>query len=228
MNDNNIENNMPIDPNATKEQRELIEEHLSSISKEKKHYERDILKWDDKSNDIVVLAKEMCLIILNMTDFMKGHGPFKDTKDIIRASQKISLNASHLEKLVKELARECPESKSKDELMGYLLQIPLFCNQLNLGSKVKEYTIDVSQYFLLYNIKLFNDKLFKKPDNASSLIISSKNLMSTVIAVVQTSYLASTKYISKTSNKKVIYLSFQIEIKNIMKKFNLKNLPLYL
>lgn len=37
-----------------------------------------------------------------------------------------------------------------------------------------------------------------------SLIISSKNLMNKVISVVKSSYVASTKYTSKTDNKKVI------------------------
>lgn len=39
--------------------------------------------------------------------------------------------------------------------------------------------------------------------SATSLIISSKNLMNTVISVVKSSYVASTKYSSKTDNKKV-------------------------
>lgn len=135
---------MPIDSNITKEQKAEIEQKLNEFSKEKTNFEREVLKWDDKSNDIVVLAKEMCIIIMNMTDFMRGKGPFNDTQDIIKAAKLISTLGTDLERLVKSLASECPESKSKNELLGYLKQLPLFCNQLNLGSKVKEYTFDVS------------------------------------------------------------------------------------
>ncbi|RMZ94850.1 catenin alpha-2, partial [Brachionus plicatilis] len=42
------------------------------------------------------------------------------------------------------------------------------------------------------------------PESASSLLISSKNLMNTVASVVKASYVASTKYTSKTGSKKPI------------------------
>ncbi len=128
----------------TAEQRANIETQLESFSKEKTNFEREVLKWDDKSNDIVVLAKQMCLIIMNMTDFMLGKGPFTQVQDIIKAAKQISGYGTKLDKLVSELAEQCPESKSKQELLGYLKRLPLFCNQLSLGSKVKEYTFDVS------------------------------------------------------------------------------------
>lgn len=135
---------IPLDSNITEEQREEIQQQLDSFSKEKTNFERQVLKWDDKSNDIVVLAKEMCVVIMNMTDFMKGQGPYSSTTDIIKAAKLVSMIGSNLERLVHELAEQCPESKSKQELLGYLKQLPLFCNQLNLCSKVKEYTFDVS------------------------------------------------------------------------------------
>lgn len=135
---------IPLDSNITEEQREEIQQQLDSFSKEKTNFERQVLKWDDKSNDIVVLAKEMCIVIMNMTDFMKGQGPYSSTTDIIKAAKLVSMIGSNLERLVHELAEQCPESKSKKELLGYLKQLPLFCNQLNLCSKVKEYTFDVS------------------------------------------------------------------------------------
>lgn len=135
---------VPLDSNITEEQREEIKQQLDLFSKEKTNFERQVLKWDDKSNDIVVLAKEMCVVIMKMTDFMKGQGPYSSTTDIIKAAKLVSMIGSNLERLVHELAEQCPESKSKQELLGYLKQLPLFCNQLNLCSKVKEYTFDVS------------------------------------------------------------------------------------
>ncbi len=135
---------LPLDSNITEEQREEIQQQLDSFSKERTNFERQVLKWDDKSNDIVVLAKEMCVVIMNMADFMKGQGPYSSAADIIKAAKLVSMIGSNLERLVHELAEQCPESKSKEELLSYLKQIPLFCNQLNLCSKVKEYTFDVN------------------------------------------------------------------------------------
>lgn len=141
-----IESEIPLikAENITEEQREQLSQQLDSFAKEKNNFEREVLKWDDKSNDIVVLAKQICVVMMNMTDFMQGRGPFKTTTDIINAAKQISGLGTNLEKLVKELADECPESPSKRELLGYLKQLPLFCNQLNIASKVKENIIDVT------------------------------------------------------------------------------------
>ena len=150
----------PLDKNITAEQRDEIHQQLESISQEKTNFDREVLKWDDKSNDIVVLAKQMCMIIINMTDFMRGRGEFKTTQDVIKAAKQISVKGTQLERLVKELAEQCPESQSKRELIGYLKQLPLFCNQLNIASKVKEYALDVGVY-LFYNLLLIlPNKLF--------------------------------------------------------------------
>lgn len=130
--------------NLSKEQQEQINEQLNSFRKEKSNFDREVLKWDDKSNDIVVLSKQMCVIMMDMTNFTRGKGPLKTVSDVINAAKKISELGSRLEKLCRDLADECPESKSKKELIGYLNLIPLFCNQLNIGSKVQENIIDVN------------------------------------------------------------------------------------
>ena len=170
----------------TQEQREQLNRQLSSFRAEKSNFDREVLKWDDKSNDIIVLSKEMCVIMMDMTNFTRGKGPFTSCADIIGAARKIADIGGRLERLTRDLADECPESQSKRELVNYLNHLPLFCNQLNIGIKVKENIIF--------------------PDSASSLIISSKNLMNAVISVVKYSYVASTKYISKTGSKKVTRL----------------------
>ena len=64
-------------------------------------------------------------------------GPLKTTMDIINAAKKISECGVKLDKLARDIAEECPESQSKRELDAYLKPIPLFCNQLNIASKVK-------------------------------------------------------------------------------------------
>jgi catenin alpha len=103
---------LPI-TNITEEQREQINQQLDSFSKEKSHFDREVLKWDDKSNDIVVLAKEMCMTIMNMTDFMRGRGEFKTTHDIIKAAKNISQNGTRLQKLGKNLSMFFFKKKKK-------------------------------------------------------------------------------------------------------------------
>lgn len=179
--------------NYPQEQRQQIQKQLESFRQEKKNFDREVLKWDDKGNDIIVLAKQMCVIMMEMTDFTRGRGPLKSTMDIIAAAKKISECGAKLDKLARDIAEECPESQSKRELDAYLKPIPLFCNQLNIASKVKANVIDVS-----------GEPIITGLDSATSLIISAKNLMTAVVSVVKASYVASTKYTSKTGNQKPI------------------------
>ena len=133
-----------LNNNITEEQKEQINQNLESFNKEKTNFEKEVLKWDEKSNDIVVLSKEMCVIMMDMTGFTRGKGPYRTTSSIIGAAKKISQLGSRLEKLVKELSDSCPDSQSKVELLGYLKKLPLFLNQLNVVSKVKENVFDVT------------------------------------------------------------------------------------
>lgn len=38
---------------------------------EKAKLDREIAKWDDSGNDIIVLSKQMCMIMMEMTDFTR-------------------------------------------------------------------------------------------------------------------------------------------------------------
>lgn len=104
---------------------------------EKSKFDKEVAKWDDTGNDIIVLAKHMCMIMMEMTDFTRGKGPLKTTMDLINAAKKISENGTKLDKLAKQIAEQCPESSTKNDLLAYLKRINLFCHQLNITSKVK-------------------------------------------------------------------------------------------
>lgn len=132
-------------PKLTDEQREKLNAELSSLRKEKTNFDREVLKWDDGSNEIVVLAKQMCVIMMDMIKFTRGLGPLKSTMDIITAAKQITEIGVKLEKLCRKLAAECPESQSKKELLEYLGALPLFCNQLTICTKVQENIIDVTR-----------------------------------------------------------------------------------
>ena len=38
---------------------------------EKAKLDREIDKWDDSGNDIIVISKQMCMIMMEMTDFTR-------------------------------------------------------------------------------------------------------------------------------------------------------------
>ena len=96
----------------------------------------EVSKWDDNGNDIIVLAKHMCLIMMEMTDFTRGKGPLQTTMSVIEAARKISEAGTKLDNLARKIVDQCPESTTKKDLLAYLERIRLYCHQMNITSKV--------------------------------------------------------------------------------------------
>uniref|UniRef100_A0A8K9UK18 Catenin alpha-1 n=1 Tax=Oncorhynchus mykiss TaxID=8022 RepID=A0A8K9UK18_ONCMY len=119
------------------EQKAKIAEQVASFQEEKSKLDAEVSKWDDSGNDIIVLAKQMCMIMMEMTDFTRGKGPLKNTSDVISAAKKIAEAGSRMDKLGRTIADQCPDSACKQDLLAYLQRIALYCHQLNICSKVK-------------------------------------------------------------------------------------------
>ncbi len=111
-----------------KEEREQIELQVEGFKKTKRDFEREVLKWDDRGNDIIVLAKKMCMIMMEMTDFTRqkisnrkikihifeyfsGRGPLRTTMDVINAAKMISECGSKLNKLAKDIAAQVNQNE---------------------------------------------------------------------------------------------------------------------
>ena len=95
------------------EDREKIAQQVEVFRVEKRAFDREVSKWDDNGNDVIVLAKHMCTIMMEMTDFTRGKGPLKTTMDVINAAKKISEAGTKLDKLARLIADQCPESSTK-------------------------------------------------------------------------------------------------------------------
>ncbi|GAB1599002.1 catenin alpha-like isoform X2 [Argonauta hians] len=160
-----------------------IQQQVDDFRKAKAKLDREVAKWDDSGNDIIVLAKQMCMIMMEMTDFTRGRGPLKSTMDVINAAKKISVAGTQMDKMAKTIADQCPDSVSKKDLLAYLQQIALYCHQLNITSKVKADVQSASGELIVSGL-----------DSATSLIQAAKNLMNSVVLTVKACYVASTKY----------------------------------
>nr|XP_061792703.1 catenin alpha-1 isoform X3 [Nerophis lumbriciformis] len=165
------------------EQKAKIAEQVASFQEEKSKLDAEVSKWDDSGNDIIVLAKQMCMIMMEMTDFTRGKGPLKNTSDVISAAKKIAEAGSRMDKLGRTIADNCPDSTCKQDLLAYLQRIALYCHQLNICSKVKAEVQNLGGELVVSGL-----------DSAMSLIQAAKNLMNTVVSTVKASYVASTKY----------------------------------
>ncbi|KAM4677321.1 catenin alpha-1 [Discoglossus pictus] len=165
------------------EQKAKIAEQVASFQEEKSKLDAEVSKWDDSGNDIIVLAKQMCMIMMEMTDFTRGKGPLKNTSDVISAAKKIAEAGSRMDKLGRTIADHCPDSACKQDLLAYLQRIALYCHQLNICSKVKAEVNNLGGELVVSGV-----------DSAMSLIQAAKNLMNAVVQTVKASYVASTKY----------------------------------
>merc|ERR1719430_1092125 len=165
------------------EEKAKIQAQVEEFRTEQMKFDREVSKWDDNGNDVIVLAKHMCMIMMEMTDFTRGRGPLKTTMDVINAAKKISEAGTKLDKLARLIADQCPESCTKNDLLAYLQRIALYCHQLNITSRVKADVQNVSGELIVSGL-----------DSATSLIQAAKNLMNAVVLTVKSCYVASTKY----------------------------------
>ena len=181
---------------------ELGGSQVDGFLEEKEKFDKEVNKWEESNNDIIVVAKHMCCIMTDMTDFIKGRGKLKTTADIIESAKRIRFQISpflskyfsklqifssdagkRLDGLARQIAGRCPESATKSDLLAYLGRITLYCHQLNITSKVKAEVSNVSGELIVSGL-----------DSAMSLIQAAKNLMNAVVLTVKASYVASRMY----------------------------------
>ncbi|XP_051474509.1 catenin alpha-3 isoform X7 [Apus apus] len=165
-------------------EKEKIAEQVADFKKVKSKLDAEIEIWDDTSNDIIVLAKRMCVIMMEMTDFTRGRGPLKNTSDVINAAKMISESGSRMDVLARLIADQCPDQSCRQDLLAYLEQIKLYSHQLKICSQVKAEIQNLGGELIMSAL-----------DSVTSLIQAAKNLMNAVVQTVKMSYIASTKII---------------------------------
>ncbi|XP_044259830.1 catenin alpha-like [Tribolium madens] len=170
------------------EDKRKIMQHVEDFHSEKVTFDQEVTKWDDAGNDIVVLAKYMGMIMIQMTDFINQKGPLKTTNDVINAANKISETGKKLVDLTQQIAEQCAESTTKKDLSAYLERVTLYSHQINIIAKVKG------------DVQTTNNEelILTRVESATSLIENAKNLMNAVVLTVKASYVA-TKY-TKSAN----------------------------
>lgn len=168
----------------TEEDKQKIAQQVELFRKEKMTFDSEVAKWDDTGNDIIFLAKHMCMIMMEMTDFTRGRGPLKTTMDVINAAKKISEAGTKLDKLTREIAEQCPESSTKKDLLAYLQRIALYCHQIQITSKVKADVqnisgelivsgVSVTLFWFLRQNRIYNEDISPLPAGQRHIIDSS-------------------------------------------------------
>lgn len=165
------------------EEKAKIEQLAEGLKLEKKKLESELTKWDESGNDIIILAKKMCMMMMEMSDFTRGTGPLKTTMDVIDAAKRIAKAGRKMNEKATEIAQKCPDSSSKNDLLAYIQRIALYSHQLTITARVKADVQMISGELVVSGL-----------DSATSLITAAKNLMNAVISTVKASYVANTKH----------------------------------
>ncbi|KAJ7385581.1 Catenin alpha-1 [Desmophyllum pertusum] len=165
------------------EEKAKIEQLTEGLQLEKRKLERELTKWDESGNDIIILAKKMCMMMMEMSDFTRGTGPLKTTMDVIDAAKRIAKAGRKMNEKGSEIAKKCPDSSSKNDLIAYVQRIALYSHQLTITARVKADVQMISGELVVSGL-----------DSATSLITAAKNLMNAVISTVKASYVANTKH----------------------------------
>ena len=189
------------------EDKQKIAMYVENFRTEKNKFDQEVGKWDDNGNEIIAMAKKMCKIMMDMTDFTRGRGPLKTTMDVINAAKKISEYGTELDKIANLIAEQSPESETKRDLQGYLKEIALYCHQLNITSKVKAEVQNISGNLIVSGL-----------DSATSLIQAAKNLMNAVVSTVKASWVASTMYTQRLNGQALPQTIVRWEVKVPEKK----------
>ena len=147
--------------------------------------ETAVAKWDETENDVIFLAKEMCAMMMNMSNFTKGEGPITHPHELIEAANRLAGSSQKLESLISSVIERCSDESSRNDLKAYLSESKLYAHQIKMTSKV---SADISIVRL-------------NTDSMSSIVISSKNLLNTVVKLVMASYIACNK-IARSSDSR--------------------------
>uniref|UniRef100_A0A8C1GQ20 Catenin alpha-1 n=1 Tax=Cyprinus carpio TaxID=7962 RepID=A0A8C1GQ20_CYPCA len=172
------------------EQKAKIAEQVASFQEEKSKLDAEVSKWDDSGNDIIVLAKQMCMIMMEMTDFTRGKGPLKNASDVISAAKKIAEAGSRMDKLGRAIA----DQAEFPVLLLSLCRKTIYINVCVFESVKDIGFIAVASTTSPRSVFQSQCLLNLQVDSAMSLIQAAKNLMNSVVSTVKASYVASTKY----------------------------------
>lgn len=191
----------------TKDQKLKINLLANDFDTDKDRLLSEVSKWEEQGNEIIVIAKKMCMIMMDLSDFTRGKGVLKNSIDVIKASETIAKHGVKLTKLVQQVCQDCSHSLTKSDLVAYIQRIALYSHQLNMTARVKA------------DVHMIRGEAIMGIENVKSLIETGRNLMNSVMLTVRSSYIASTKHRSENMTSSVSWRMRPAEMKPLI-EFN--------
>ena len=158
---------------------------VEGLTADRQRLMKEVDRWDEQGNEIIVLAKKMCVIMMDLSHFTRGTGPLETRRDVINAADQIAKQGKEMTELVHRVLQKCPQSHTRSDLVAYIHKIALYSHQLKVTAKVQgevQVTGEEEAWTQMGD------------ETAKSLIETARNLMSAVMLTVRACYVASTKH----------------------------------
>jgi len=95
----------------------------------------EVRQWSSRDNDIIAAAKQMALLMAQLSQLVRGEGGSK--RELIAVAKAIAEASEEVTRLAKGLARECTDRRMRTNLLQVCERIPTIGTQLKILSTVK-------------------------------------------------------------------------------------------
>ncbi|UYV84949.1 VCL, partial [Cordylochernes scorpioides] len=96
---------------------------------------QEMKQWSSQDNQIVAAAKQMALLMAQLSGLVRGEGSSK--KDLIACAKAIADASEEVSQLAKGLAQMCTDKRMRMNILQVCERIPTIGTQLRILSTVK-------------------------------------------------------------------------------------------
>ncbi|KAM4043680.1 uncharacterized protein ACNLHF_013929 [Anomaloglossus baeobatrachus] len=100
----------------------------------------EVETWEDETNTVVKITKEMATQMSYMIQYLDRKGPIKSPEQFIASAKCIASLGQNFVKFVGIMAKNCADERNTCELLCGMEQVQTISNQLNIISSVKAAT----------------------------------------------------------------------------------------
>ena len=97
---------------------------------------------EEESNPLVTVGKKMSEQMSQMAEFTRGKGDLRSKTDMILTAKAVATNGQTIHRIADLLSRQCPDERSRSNLLCCAEMIPTLSTQLTILASVKTATPD--------------------------------------------------------------------------------------
>ncbi|CAD5126155.1 DgyrCDS14323 [Dimorphilus gyrociliatus] len=151
----------------------------------------DVKQWSSRDNDIIAAAKEMAILMANLSQLVRGESSSK--KELIATAKAIAEASERVTKLAKKLAMDCTDKRMRMNLLQVCERIPTIGTQLKILSTVKATMLGAQETVPIPDDNELASGSEEDQEATEMLVGNAQNLMQSVRDTVRAAEAASIK-----------------------------------